>query len=99
MPNDLLTSSETEILNKWLSLFAAETRNSKGEPYPPSTIYQLLSGLLRSMREQNPECPNFVDKKNPSFRNLHRTLDSHFHSLKERGVGVSVKSVDSGVVV
>ena len=94
VPNDLLTSSDTETLNKWLSLFAAETRNSKGEPYPPSTIYQLLSGLLRSMREHNPECPNFVDKKNPSFRKLHRTLDSHFHSLKERGVGVSVKSAE-----
>ena len=90
VPDNLLETSDESVLNLWLSCYVVETRNGNGEPYPPSTIYQLLSALLRSMRDNNPNCLNFLDK-NPKFKMLHGTLNSHFRKLHEVGVGTKVK--------
>ena len=38
------------------------------------------------MRSKNPACPNFMDKKNARFSQLHKTLDSYFHKLQSEGV-------------
>ena len=65
VPDNLLQVPDESVLNLWLSRYVVETRNAAGEPYPPATIYQLLSALLRSMRAENPACKNFLDKKNP----------------------------------
>ena len=62
VPDDLLLSNDTAVLNTYLSRFAVEARKVTGEHYPPSTIHQLLCGLLRHMRETNPGCPNFLNK-------------------------------------
>ena len=36
----------------WLSCFVLEVRKQKnGEPYPPNTLYQLVCGLQRQLRE------------------------------------------------
>ena len=78
VPPSLLTDHNPIQLNKWLSRFVIETRKNKGKQYPPSTIHQLLTGILRHMRESNPQAPNFLDKKNPTFRGLHGTLDNLF---------------------
>ena len=39
VPPDLLARGDVEELNKWLSLYIIETRNSKGGKYPAKTIY------------------------------------------------------------
>ena len=39
--------------NHWLSYYVNETRNCKGDLYPPRTLYLLLSGLLRHARSLN----------------------------------------------
>ena len=54
-------------------------------------VHQLLCGLLRYMRNVNPGCPNFLDKKDSRFKKLHGTLDSHFHHLHSTGLGREVK--------
>ena len=51
--NNLLLSADPAILNTHLSQFAVEARKVNGQHYPPSTVYQLMSGLLRYMREAN----------------------------------------------
>ena len=58
-PDDLLLTNDPAALCEWLSLFAAEIRNAKGKPYAPSSIYQLLSGLLRHMRTLIRRCSTF----------------------------------------
>lgn len=50
-PDDLLTSSDPALLCKWLTRFVVATRTTQGKPYPPSTLYQLLTGLLRQMKD------------------------------------------------
>ncbi len=62
VPEDILESCDPDIINVQLSRFVVETRKSKGVRYPRSTLHQLLCGLLRCMREINPDCPNFLYK-------------------------------------
>ena len=35
-------------------MFITEARKSDGEQYPPKTLYQILCGVLRSMRNSDP---------------------------------------------
>ena len=79
-----------ELLDKWLPVYVMETRNKSGDPYPPKTIYSLLTGILRHMTTENPSYPNFLEKK-PAFVNLHRSLDNVFKKLREEGVGADAK--------
>ena len=88
VPEDILTSSDPDLLNHHLSQFVVETRKANGEHYPPCTLHQLLCGLLRHMREVNPCCSNFLNKKDARFRPLQRTMDAYFHNLHSQGLGI-----------
>ena len=87
IPHNALDSCDPEVINLQLSRFIVVTRKSNGERYPPSPLHQLLCGLLRSMREKNPECPNFLDKKDVRFKHIQGTLDAYFHKLHSEGIG------------
>ena len=58
-PTTLLESPDPVKLNYWLSYFIVEARQEDGKPYPATSLYQLLAGLLRYARSKNKECPNF----------------------------------------
>ena len=93
-PDDLLLSTDPALISNWLSKYVAETRNKQGKPYPPSTLYQFLTGLLRYMRDINEEAPNFVDKKDHRFSVLHKTLDSVFRELRTANVGTTIRNAE-----
>ena len=95
VPEDILVCSDPELLNQHLSRFVIETRKANGEVYPPSTLHKLLCGILRFMREHNPDCPNFLDKSDNRFRQLQGTLDSYFHKLHSEGFGTHVKHAET----
>ena len=59
-----------------------------------ATIYQLLCGVLRHMKEVNPGCINFLNKKDPRFKQLQGTLDVLFHQLHSEGLGTKINSAD-----
>ena len=44
---DNLFSKSSSVIDHWMAHYVAETRNYKGEPYPPKTLYQLICGLSR----------------------------------------------------
>ena len=67
VPQDILTSSNAEALNKWLSLFILEARKKEGSKYPTTTLNLLLCGLKRHMLKLNSMSPNFLDEKNPQL--------------------------------
>ncbi len=46
------------------------------------------------MREINPNCPNFLDKKDGRFKPLQATLDSLFHNLHSQGIGIQMKHAE-----
>ena len=87
-PDEFLTPScSKENLCKWLCVFVNETRAKNGAPYPPKTLQCLLAGILRHMRETNPNYPNFFSKEDPDFTSFHITLDNLFKSLRADGIG------------
>ena len=43
---DLLGKPSVKALNHWLPQFIAEARRSDGDPYSPSTLSNILAGLL-----------------------------------------------------
>ena len=82
VPDDLFMCTDPAILSVHLSRFVLETRKSNSEYYPPKTLYLILCGILRHMRSINPECVNFLDKKDVRFKSLHGVMDAHFHQLQ-----------------
>lgn len=94
VPGDFFATTDPSVINKHLSRFAVETRKTDGSKYRPATIHQLLCGVLRHMREVNPGCINFLNKKDPCFKQLQGTLDVLFHQLHSEGLGTKIKSAD-----
>ena len=43
IPEDILMSSDPDVLNRRLSQFVVETHKSNGQSYPPATLHQLYS--------------------------------------------------------
>ena len=95
VPDDILQCIDPVVLNNQFSKFVVETRKSTGEHYPPATLHQLLCGILRHMRSNNPAAPNFLDKKDSRFKHLHGTLDSYFHRLHSEGHGRQTKHAET----
>ena len=46
------------------------------------------------MRDNNPSCPNFLEKKDPRFKPLHNTLDAYFNKLHSDGIGRQTKHAE-----
>ena len=90
---NLLQSGSSKDLSHWLSFFVSETRNCSGERYPPKTLYQLLSGLLRHARSSNDQTPDFLDKTS-TFKPFHAVLDNLFKMLRQDGIGNDSKHAE-----
>ena len=77
------------VLERCLAYFVVEgTCNTKGEPFKPDTIYQILCGLFRYMRSIHggEKVPNFLNKRMKAKR-LHAVTDRHYRKLREVGIG------------
>ena len=52
---------------------------------------QLSSGLLRHMRSVDASCPNYFDKDNHGFKELHAAIDNLGRALRKDGIGAEIK--------
>ena len=73
---------------------AYATNWAVSQPYPPKTLYQLLTGLHRHAITINPQTPHFLDKGNSAFLKLHNVIDNHFKALRKEGVGSESKHTE-----
>ena len=62
-----------------------------GKKFSCTTLNSLLCGMKLYMCEKNPEVPNFLDEKDARYSGLRGTRDCVAHTLREEGVGWSVK--------
>ena len=67
-PDNLFEEADPEKLNHWIPRFINEVVWKDGKPYPPKTIFQILSGLQRHMLDKNHCAPRFLNRQNPIFR-------------------------------
>ena len=88
-PEDILDRNDSELLNKWLSVFVLEVRRENGSRYLPASLRLLLSGLLRHMR-RNSVGPvhNLLDKNDVRFHGLRLALEAVEQTAPREGSGV-----------
>ena len=51
-PDDLLEAADPKLLDKWLLAFIVEIRRADGHPYPSKTLDNILSRLLRYIKQR-----------------------------------------------
>ena len=90
-PSNLLECPELSELNYWLSRFAVEARQENRNAYPARTLSNLLAGLNRHCQECDTVCPNFMNRKDPRFKELNGAIQVRSRELRESGVGAVVK--------
>ena len=69
------------------SIYFGNPKSAWRKVYPPKTLCNLLCGILRKVRVQNPNYLNFLDKQDPTFAAFFNTVDNLFKSLCASGVG------------
>jgi hypothetical protein len=77
-----------------LARLVVEARRQDGKEYPPNTIYLMLAGLLRHMRENGKVGWNFLDRTDDRFMYLRRVLEAKLKDLSRRGIGSEIKRAD-----
>ena len=90
-PSNVLDCPKASELNYWLSRFVVEARREDGNPYPARTLSNLVAGLYRHCRESDAACPNFMNRKDPAFKELNGAIQVRSRELREVGVGAVVK--------
>ena len=90
-PAQLLEKPTVKELNYCLSRFVVEVRRGDQQPYPPTSISNILSSLYRYSREHDPECPNFLNRRNVAFKELNVAIYVHYRELHQAGVGAIVR--------
>ena len=94
-PRDMFDKPySVEMISSCLQRFVAEAKRADGTPYPPRTLFQLLSGLLRHSKQTQANPPNFLDRKDFRFKQLHGACDATFRALHEQGIGTEKKSAE-----
>ena len=89
-PEDILLAQDAEALNKWIPRFIAEVRKADGSKYPPKSIHQLLSGILRYMRSVGNDTPNILDRRDTRFKSIQGACAVIFRELHRDRIGTSV---------
>ena len=86
-------------LSKWLAAYIAGAKKVNGDSYPPSTLQSLLSGLQQHMRSiDDMRAPNIFTKNDPSFRELHCTMDSLYRKSRSESIGAEKHSAEPFII-
>ena len=71
-PSNLLQYPVQVSLNYWLLRFVVDARREDGQPYPPTSVSNFLAGLYRECRKYDPNCPNYMNRKDPTISGTER---------------------------
>ena len=88
--SSLLATMSNNDIEEQLCRFVMEARRQDGDPYPPQTVYALITGLQRYLRAEGRRDISFLTKSDPTFSRLRLSLDARMKQLTSSGVG-SVK--------
>lgn len=87
----LMTS---EIMEFWLGRFGMEVRKRNGTEHPPRSIYLILCGLLRFLKDNGVYDNNFLDKNIGEFTDFRKLDNTRMNLLIDKGFGCSWKQAD-----
>jgi len=78
-------------LNNHLSSFIMEVNRQDGSPYPADTLYQIVTGIQRHLKENGRPELGILDQKNLDFVQTRQVLDAQMKQLTTCGVGTLKK--------
>ena len=85
-PEDVLLSDDHDELCHWLCVCVSELRKEDGSEYTPRSLAQFIAGLQRYIdKKEGSIC--LCNPDDPTFKQLHRTLDSRYRQLYVQGIG------------
>ena len=90
----LLTEMNSESINYWMKGFVLEVRKQDGSEYPPRSLYYIVCGLLRFIRDKNIHNMNLLDEKDHRFGVFQRVLDARMKELLSKGLGTKMRQAD-----
>ena len=64
-----------------------EARHQDGACYPPNSLYGIVTGIQRYLREGGRHEISFLSTSDPTFGRLRQVLDAHMKELTAAGVG------------
>ena len=84
IPSDICALSP-HVLQRWLSRFVLEVRKKGGTEYHPDTLYHIVCGIMRFLRQNGKPEVDFL--KEEAYADFRSTLDAEMKRLKRAGVG------------
>ena len=88
---DDIEALEAEDLNNHLCNFIMEANKQDGSNYPPNTLYQIIAGIQRHLKENSRPEMTILDPKNLKFIKARQVLDARMKLLTSQGVGATKK--------
>ena len=84
------TASSIPSIDHWLVRFILEARRkTDGKPYPPNTLYGIITGIQRFYKdEKNRPDLDVLNSNNHGFIQTRKALDSRMKELTEQGYNV-----------
>jgi len=86
-----LAEMTSNQLNSVLGKFVVECRKQDGTPYPPRSLYLIICGLLRHLRNEKVYDKNILDVNNTTFTEFRSILDARMKQLLSFGFGTTTK--------
>ena len=75
---------DAHSLQHWMTHFILEVRKKNSEEYPPNTLYHLVCGIMRFLRQNGKQMDFFKDD---IFANFRSSLDGEMKRLQSKGIG------------
>ena len=90
--NPAINTMSLSTMDAHLTRFIMEARKQDGTEYPPNTLYQLICGLQRYLKENGRPEVALLDEKRQEFDKTRKVLDGRMKELTAKGVGTVTKS-------
>ena len=82
----MLETASAAELNEHLQGFILEANRQDVSPYPPDSLYQLVAGIQRHLRENSRPDLGILDPKNLDFFQSCQVLDARMKELTSKGI-------------
>ena len=90
--NTPITTLSKSSLDEEMSHFVLEVRKRDGNEYPPNTLYHIICGIMRHLRNNGQ--PNLDFFKDSMFANFRMILDAEMKRLQGKGLGSKRKQAE-----
>lgn len=87
-----LVEMEPQAMAQWMTQFCLGARKVDGDEYQPNTLYHIICGLMRYVRENS--IPDIDFLKDREFAGFRQSLDAEMKRIQSKGIGSDHKQAE-----